>query len=195
MYAIVAPGISCVYTNWNDVERIKKLYPYPKWCKCRTEEEAHEWIRRNAYGHNLSAITKYGNTFSKLHVKVKYLIATDCIYYVVDCKHVGNLRIHSDDVLVEYKGSKIYIKLPNIYVSNESLAGHMSAVYNILTLLGPYLDVDIVLPYYSLFYALTVYSKGNNRYVQMVKTLISERLGEVSYSLKFENMIQEESDE
>lgn len=193
MYAIVAPGLSGVFANWSDVDRIRRLYPYPKWTKCATEEQAHEWLRRNTYGHGLSAITNYGNTLENLYIKVKYKIFTDCICYVLDCKHVGNIRLHNDDALIEYKGSKINIKLDNIYLSNESISGHMSAIYNILNMLGPYIDVDIELPYYSLFYALTGYSKGNNRYVQIVKSLIDDRLGEVAYSLKLENIVKEET--
>ena len=62
MYAVVAPGFSCVYSSWSDVERIKALYPYPKWCKCNTETEAQAWIKRNSYSNKLSSIYNYGNT-------------------------------------------------------------------------------------------------------------------------------------
>ena len=62
MYAVVAPGFSCVYSSWSDVERIKALYPYPKWCKCSTETEAQAWIKRNSYSNKLSSIYNYGNT-------------------------------------------------------------------------------------------------------------------------------------
>lgn len=188
MYAVVAPGISCVYTNWKDVERIKALYPYPKWIKCRTEEDAYEWLRRNTYGHGLSSIRNYGNTFKDLYVDVKYRIDTDCVFYILDCKRLGKMRLNIPDALIEYKGSKIYIKLLNIYLSNETIAGHMSVLHNLLTIVGPYVDLNVELPYYSIFYCLTVYSKGNNRYVQMVRSLIDERIGVVAYSLKMNNM-------
>jgi hypothetical protein len=193
MYAVVAPGFSCVYSNWADVERIKALYPYPKWIKCHSEEEARAWIKRNSYGKHLTGIYNYGNTFRSLYIDAKYKIGDGCIYYVLDCSKVGHIRIHTKDVFVEYKGSKIYIKLPNIYVSNETTAGHMSAIHNLLKILGDYVDVNIELPYYSLFYCLTVYSKGNNRPVQLVKNLIEQRLGAVALSLKMENFSEEES--
>lgn len=193
MYAVVAPGFSCVYTNWADVERVKALYPYPKWCKCRSEEEAHAWIKRNSYGKHLSRVYNYGNTLKDLYIDAKYKIGEDCIYYVLDCKHVGKIRIRAEDVFIEYKGSKIYIKLPDTYVSDETVAGHMSAIHNLLRIVGDYVDVNIELPYYSLFYCLTVYSRGNNRPVQLVKSLIDSRLGAVALSLKLENFSEEES--
>lgn len=192
MYAVVAPGMNCIYSNWADVERIKSLYPYPKWCKCSSEAEAQAWIKRNSYNSKLSRVYNYGNTFKDLYVDVKYRIASDCIYYVLDCKRIGRLRLHTEDILVEYKGNKIYVKLPNTLVSNETVAGHMSAIHNLLQIVGDYVDVNIELPYYSLFYCLTVYSKGNNRHIQLVKNLMNERLGAVALSLKLENFSEEE---
>ena len=192
MYAVVAPGFSNVYSSWYDVERIKKLYPYPKFCKVRNEAEAYEWIRRNSYGTGLSRVYNYGDTFSDLYIYVTYKIGPDCVYYVLDTSRIGNIRIHSSEALIEYKGDKIYIKYPNLFITNESIAGHMSIVYNLLILVGDYIDVNIELPYYSIFYALTSYSKGKCRSIQVVQDLISARLGAVAYSLKMENFSDEE---
>jgi len=192
MYAVVAPGFSSIYTNWSDVERIKALYPYPKWCKCSSEAEAYAWIKRNTYSRGLNSIYNYGNTLKDLYIDAKYKIGEDCIYYVLDCKRIGKIRVPSEDILVEYKGSKVYIKLPNTYVSNETVAGHMSAIHNLLILLGDYVDINIELPYYSLFYCLTVYSQGNSRPIQLVKNLIDNRLGAVALSLKMLNFSEEE---
>ena len=194
MYAVVAPGFSCIYTNWKDVERIKALYPYPKWCKCNSEEEARKWIDRNSYGKMLRSIYNYGNTFKNLYIDAKYQISTDCVYYILDCKRIGKLRIPADGILVEYRGSKIYIKLPNIRLSNESIAGHMSAVHNLLQMIGPYVDINLEVPYYSIYYCLAVYSRGNNRYVSMVRSLIDQRVGAVGVTLKLNNIISKEEE-
>ena len=193
MYAVVAPGFSCVYSNWADVERVKALYPYPKWCKCYSEEEAQAWIKRNSYGKHLSRVYNYGNSFPELNIYVRYHIGTDCVYYILDCSKVGSIRIHAPDALVEYKGSKIFVKLPNIKVSNETVAGHMSAIHNLLQIVGDYVDLNIELPYYSLFYCLTGYSRGNSRPITLVRQLIDRRLGAVALSLKLENFSKEES--
>ncbi len=192
MYAVVAPGFSNVYSNWKDVERIKKLYPYPKFAKFQNEEDAYKWIQRNQYGTSLSRIYNYGDTFDGLFLDAKYKIGEDCVYYVLDSSRIGNIRIHSEEALIEYKGQKIYIKYPNLKVNNESLVGHISIVYNLLSILGDYVDVNIELPYFSIFYALTSYSGGKVRAIQLTKDLISTRLGAVAYSLKMENFSAEE---
>lgn len=191
MYAIVAPGFSGVFTNWEDVERIRAFYPYPKWSKFYSEEDAHEWIRRNAYTSKSSYVYNYGDTFSNFHVDAKYRILKDCVLYRFDCKKVGNLRISVPNALVEYRGTTIYVKLNNTYLSDETVSGHMSAIHNLLSMLGDYVDVNIELPYYSLFYCLTVYSKGNNRSINLTKRLIESRLGAVAYSLNFGNLEEE----
>lgn len=191
MYAVVAPGFSCVYTNWADVERIKALYPYPKWYKCSNEEDAYRWIKRNTYGWTLHEVYNYGNTFKQLYVDAKYKIGKDCVFYVLDCSRVGRIRIHHPTALIEYKGDKIFIRLPNITLSEEAIAGHMSAIYNLLLIVGDYLDINITLPYYSLFYCLSSYTRGNSRPVMLVRELISNRLGAVAYSLKLEHLNEE----
>ena len=185
MYAVIAPGFSCIYTNWQDVERIKALYPYPKFCKCNTEAEAADWIQKNKYARRLDGVYNYGNTFDDFYVDVKYKIAPDCVYFVLDISRLGRLRLNIPDALIEYKGNKIYVKCPNIHVSNETLAGHLSVIYNILNMIGPYVDINLELEYYALYYALTIYSKGNNRSVSAVRKLLSERLGATAISLKF----------
>ena len=190
MYAVVAPGFASVYTNWKDVERIKALYPYPKFCKCNSEAEAVEWIQRNKYARNLDGVYNYGNTFKDFYVDAKYKIGQGCVYYVLDTKRLGRLRISAPYSLVEYKGFKIYIKCPNINVSNESLAGHLSVIYNLFNMIGPYIDVNIVLEHYALYYALTVYSKGNSRPVSLVRDLLNSRFGATSISLKFEKEVE-----
>lgn len=185
MYAVIAPGFSCIYTNWQDVERIKALYPYPKFCKCNTEAEAADWIQRNKYARRLDGIYNYGNTFENFYIDVKYKIAADCVYYTVDTSRIGRMRLDVPNALIEYKGNKIHMKCMNIHVSNETLAGHLSVIYNILQIVGPYVDVNLELEYYALYYALTIYSKGNNRSVAAVRNLLAERFGATAISLKF----------
>lgn len=193
MYAVVAPGFSCIYTNWESVERIKALYPYPKWTKVSTEEEAHEWIKRNKYGRHLNSIYNYGNTFDKFYINVHYRILNNYVYYVLDCSRVGDMRINNPGALVEYKGRKIYVKQTNMSVSNETVAGHMSALHNLLSFVGDYIDLNIELDYYSLYYCLTVYSRNRSRPIRIVKEAIKNRLGAVAFSLKLREFSDEEA--
>lgn len=188
MYAVVAPGFSCVYEDWHSVARIKALYPFPKWIKCETQEQAMEFIKRNTSSKRLTKIYNYGDTFHDLYVTMSYKIFEDCICYKVDASRVGNVRIPEDpSTLIEYKGDTIFIKVLNIRVSNEAISGHMSAIHGFLQMIGPYVDVNIVVDYYSIFYCLTSYSKGKNRSVSIVRELINSRLCKVAFTLQLED--------
>lgn len=187
MYAVVAPGFSSVYTNWKDVERIHALYPYCKWRKCSNELDAQEFIKRNTNNHIVKQLYNYGDTLRDLYIDAVYKIGKDCVYYIFYCQRVGNIRLHNDNALIEYKGSKIYVKIPNIYLSDKSIAGHMSAIHNMLQLLGEYVDVNITLPNFSVYYALTSYSRGNSRAITVTRDLIDRRLCNVAYTLRMRN--------
>lgn len=188
MYAVVAPGLSCIYTNWKEVERVKALYPYPKWAKFNNEEEAAQWLKRNTYGHGLRTVEAYGDVLPNLHVQAKYKIFDDRLCIVYDLSRVGNMRIAAEGCFVEYQGRTSKVMVPNIKLSDESISSHMVAVYNVLNILGNMLDVDIFLPYYSVYYCLTSYKGNKQRSIQTVQNLIQQRTGNVAFSVKFKEV-------
>ncbi len=188
MYVVVAPGISTVYTNWKDVERIKTLYPYPKWARVNSEQEAQEWLRRNSYGHGLHTVNKYGNTINNLYINVQYKIFPDYLAIVYDTSKVGKIRLPETRNLVAYIGDKIHVKVGDIFLSDESITGHMSAIFNVLNLVGDIIDINIELPNYSIFYSLTGYSKGNQRAISTVQEMIRNRQGAVSYTIQLKEL-------
>lgn len=184
IYAIVAPGYSLVTTDWSKVERVKALYPYPKWKKCVTEEEAQLFVRRNYVPRPVKLLYNYGDTFSDLYVTASYRIGKDCLYFEFDTQRVGRLRIPDQSVIVEYKGSMVYVKMPDIYLSETSLSSHMSAIYNLLNTLGPNVDVNIKVKYFAVYYAITSYSGTKVRTINVVKDFINSRLCKVAFTLE-----------
>ena len=189
MYAVVAPGLSCIYSNWKDVERVKELYPYPKWVKVQDEKQAEEWLKRNSYGHGLRTISKYGDILPNLYVSATYRIFENCVCIVYDTSKIGSIRVPNGDYLVEYKEDSIRVKIPEFYVSEESIAGHLSVVYNILDIIGEFVDIDITLPYYSIYYCLASYKGNKLRAAVILRDMIKQRMGSVSYSMKFKEVI------
>lgn len=184
MYAVVAPGLSCIYSNWVEVERVKALYPYPKWAKFESEVEAAAWLKRNTYGHGLRTINAYGDILPNLHVKAQYQMFDDCLCIVYDMSRVGDMRLRHSKALIEYHGRYVKVKLPDTYLSDESISSHMVAIYNTLWTLGDYLDIDIYIPHYAVYYCLTSY-KGSQRSIQTVKNLIQQRSGNVAFTMNF----------
>ena len=187
MYAVVAPGVSGVYYNWKDVERIHALYPFAKWQKCFNERDAREFIKRNTNKHTVKQLYNYGDTLSDLYVNAKYKIGKDCLFFVLDTSRIGRLRVREDGLLVEYKGSKIYIRMPNVYLSDLTIASHMSAIHNLLELVGPLVDLNIELPNFSIFYALTAYKGNRSRAISSVQEAVQRRICKVAYTLHLRN--------
>lgn len=184
IYAVVAPGFSLVTQDWAQVERVKALYPFPKWAKCYSEEEASLFVKKNYVDKPVRVINNYGDTFRELYVDASYQIRPDSVCYVFDVSRVGQLRVNSENLIVEYGAGKIYARLPNIYLSEESIGGHMSAIYNLLTILGDYIDVNIHINYFSVFYALTHYKGGRVRSISVTKDLIDSRSCKCAFTLR-----------
>lgn len=184
IYAVVAPGYSLITKDWSQVERARALYPYPKWKKCYTEEEAKHFVKVNHVSNPVRLIRNYGDTFKELYVDASYSIRPDSVCYVFDVSKIGRLRINSDNLIVEYGAGKIYARLPNIYLSEEALGSHMSAIYNMLRILGDYVDVNIHVKYFSIFYALTNYSGEKVRSISVTKDLINSRVCKCAFTLE-----------
>lgn len=184
MYAVVAPGLQGVYTNWKDVERISALHPYAKWCKCYTEEDAQKFIKRNINHHTVKQLYNYGDTFNNMYIDAKYRIRDSCLYIVLNTSRVGNLRIPDDNCIVAYSGSNVYIRVPEMYLSDKTIDSHMSAILCLLNIVGEFVDINIELPNFSVFYALTKYSRDSVRTIKTVQSTIKSRLCRVSFTLE-----------
>lgn len=184
MYVVVAPGFASICKTWSEVERIKKIYFYPKFAKVNSEEEAQQFIKRNTMTHFVTSVYNYGNVLDALHVKVHYRIAENCIYAKVDTSKIGAVKFMCHDELVEYHGDFTYIRINNIHLSDETIASHLSAICNILAFLGDWLDVQLYLPNFSIYYALTGYTGSRLQAAKFTRDFIKRRKGNVSYSLE-----------
>lgn len=184
MYAITAPGYSSIVTNYKEVEKIKAIYPYAKFAKFTREEDAQLFLKRNSNPHEFANLFNYGNTFDKFFIYAKYRILNDGVYYVLDLTRIGSVRIFAKDAIIEYKGYKTYVKMGNVNISDKSISGHLTAIYNLLEIIGENFDVNIEIPNFSVFYALTAYSKGNSRAVNLTRKMIQERICEVAFTLR-----------
>lgn len=184
IYAIVAPGYKLITKDWNKVERVKALYPYPKWKKCYSEEEAQVFIQKNYIPTPVKLLYNYGETFKDLYINASYRIGNGCLFFEFNTEKVGRLKLSGQDKIVEYSGKMVYVKMPNIYLSEVSISSHMSAVYNLLRTLGPNVDVNIRIPYFAVYYALTSYSGKKVRSIDITREYINSRLCKVAFTLE-----------
>ncbi len=182
-YAVVAPEFSAIYTEWAMVERAHVFYPYIRWKKLYTREQAEQFIQRNKCSAKVN-MYNYGDTFPDMYITVSYEILENAVRYTIDTRKMGQIRVYNPDYLIEYGADKIVATLPNIMLSDSSISSHMSVVYNLLLLVGEYVDVNLIVPNYSIFYALAYYKKSTNRSVAYVKDYINGRACKVGYTLR-----------
>lgn len=184
-YAVVVPGISNVFNNWNDVANLITLYPHPKYRKFKTTEECWEFVKRYTNKRIYHDLNKYGDTFNNLYVSMEYFIQEDKVYYNFHTKKIGYISIEPRDenVTIANRNGTIKAILHNIYLNDDVISNHLIAIWHGLMIIGDLVDIDVKVPDHSIFYALMTYT-GENKTIKRVRTYIDERAAKVSVSMK-----------
>ena len=191
-YGVVAPGIRAVYEDFSSVKRIMALYPYPKFRKFKTDEDAWNFVKRYQNKHVYAGISKYGDTFDTHYVKMEYFIGKNALYYNFRTSKIGYIKVISNKAVIQNRTNLIMARVDNISLNSEMITAHLIAIYHGLQLLGDFIDVDVSVPAHSIFYTLMTYS-GYNKVILRVLEQIRNRLGKLSVSLP--DMGEEDYDE
>jgi hypothetical protein len=184
-YGYVGPGIKGVSQDYRAIEKLKAVYPYLKFRKHYSEEQAWLFIGRQGKRQVLENIIKYGNIFNNHYVTVEYFITEDSIYYNILTKRLGYIKLVTDDenVHVENRTELIKVRLSDIYLNKEFISAHAIAIYHILKLLGSYVDVELKVPDHSIYYMLSSYT-GNKSSLLRVLKYIDSRKGKIAITVK-----------
>lgn len=183
MYAVVAPGLKGVYEDYSMIERILSLYPYTKFRKFDTEAECWEFINRNENKHKIEEITNFGDTFDKHRVIMEYFINNSTLYFNFNTKNLGTLRLINDRAIIENRNGLIKAQINNVVVDSEKIQGHIIAIYQGIKLLGDFIDVEVIVPDHSIFYAIRSYT-GTDRTIKRLQDYLRTRQGKVSVTLR-----------
>ena len=60
-YAFIAGSIATVFNNWEAVDKIYRLYPYPVFRKFLSEEDAWNYVNTHKVSSNVISVTAYGD--------------------------------------------------------------------------------------------------------------------------------------
>lgn len=183
MYAVVAPGLKGIYEDPKVIDNILALYPYTKFRKLSTEEECWAFLERYENNHGIDEIRDFGDTFDNHHVVMEYFIHKQNLYFNYDTSKLGTLRIVKESAVIENRTNLIKAMIPNVIVDSNTIGGHVIAIYNGIKLLGDFVDVEVVVPDHSIFYAIRSYT-GNSRTIARLKDYLKTRLGKVSVTLR-----------
>lgn len=192
-YAIVGPGLKTVSKDWKRIEELSKIFPYCKYRKFPTEEACWRFIAENARSYSDLSLYKYGNTFERPFIRFKYFMKDNKAYFTFNKEHFGTIRLITDeDCLVEYQQKCVTVLYTNGEEYNPDLILHHLQVIQLgVEMLGDFVDVDIVVPNYSIYYALTIYS-GDNDDIKFIIDLLKSRMGQYSITLNNKKVILDE---
>lgn len=186
MYAFIANGIQTICQSQRQLEILIALYPYPKFQKCSTAEEARKWLRSNQRFFQSTKFSNYGDTALNGYATVTYEIQKDSIFYVVDTTKIGFLRVLSaEDILIDSRKNMLNITYLNMKLNNDLIAHHVIAIRKILRILGKIIDINLCVPDVSIYLAITKYS-GSNYIIKGAQHDIAERLGAVAVTIEEE---------
>lgn len=189
MYAIVANGISKIVKTQREVELYAAIYPYPKFRKVSTEEEGYRFLRENSRKYNSLQHLSYGNLGVTGYMRIEYFIMDDGIYYNLYTEKLGFVKIKSQKgVKIDCRKDLIKVIVTDTRLNDFDVHQHLIAIKRILTIVGNYVNVDIIVPDISIFLAITQY-KGNDYRVAGLRKLLATRLGSHGITVKQEIVI------
>lgn len=187
MYAFIANGYKGIIDSKESLEVLASIYPYPKWKKCFSYEEACNFLDRNKRRDYSEKIRVYGDTDKKYgFCTVSYVIDDMDLYCSIDTSKVGYIRIDTKkmkDIVVDNRPTMINLSVRNIRFNDSLISDHCAAITTLLCIIGEFVDVNIVVPDVSIYLALTQYT-GKSYIINECRETIKTRLGGVSYTIK-----------
>ncbi len=187
MYAFISNEYRTTVNSQRQLDFLLSIYSYPKFKKCDSMVEARQWFAEQDRAFIKNTDIKYGHKDNAAYVSIEYFIADNNVYYNVRTDNFGYIRFYDlpDNVKQSVSYDLIKLKLCNIVLNDVMISHHCIAIENILKILGPYMNVELVLPDISVYLACVKYT-GKNFAIRRVKRVIGERLGEVYYKIKYE---------
>lgn len=185
MYAFIADEYKTVVSTQRQLDFLLGIYNKPKFKKVDTIAEAKKFWSENEKSTISSDVIRYGGANKFSYITVEYFIADNNIYVNLRTKHFGFVKLSNlpNNVKQEVSFDLIKLKICNVILDNSLIAHHCLAICNIIRLLGPYMNLEIILPDISVFLALTKYT-GKNPMIKKTKNELGSRFGYTYYTIK-----------
>lgn len=186
MYVFIANGYKGIIESKQVLDVMASIYPYPKFRKVRTKQDALNFLSRYDRGEVQPNFDTYGDTDKYYgYAKIDYVIDKDDLFVTIDTSKVGFIRICNStmlDTVIDNRPTMIRIRISGIKLNEDLISDHCVAITTILELLGGFVDVNIIIPDISIYLALTRYS-GDNYIIKECQEVIRNRLGGVSLTI------------
>ena len=179
-YGIAGPGVRAVFRDWKRVEDIAAIIPYCSYRKFDTESAAWDFVNRHGKKEFTGHLYKYGDTFDAPYLTLRYLIHDNTAYYSINTKHFGNIRI---DEPAQYRAHLVLVKKKFERLNPDNIQDNVDVIVGGVQLFAPFIDIDIIVPDHSIFYACTSYN-GNDSRIKAAQEYLNNRIARVSYTME-----------
>jgi hypothetical protein len=194
-YGFVTRQRCLVTQSWPTVRNLVLAYPYASFRKFRYEEAAWDFVSRKhrAWTKSGSAsIQNFGETIQELTADASFHITPDAVYCNVVLPDSLNVRVVSqeENISVSCRRDLIMICNKQLTLKADSLRDRAVAMHSLLRLLGPFVDVNILVPDMSTFFIFQYKGTKVREYVKLLE-LVNARSGKVGLSVMNRQYVKE----
>lgn len=185
MYAFISNEYRTIVYTQRQLDFLISIYSYPQFKKVNSEYEAKQWFVEKDRSFIRNTKVRYGRKDKVSYISVEHFIANENIYYNIDTSKFGLIKFEEipRNAVQDVRFDLIKLKLKNVVLDDTLIAHHCIAISNILKILGPYPNVELILPDISVYLACTKYT-GKNFVIQKTKREINDRYGDTYYVIK-----------
>lgn len=198
-YGLVNREKGWVTEKWPEARDWMAIRPYSSCRKFKLEEDAWAFVHKKQNritGDRVCSIRRFGNTNEKFLFEVSYFILEDGTVYA-NIKRPNNVKVRivtedeDTNVTVRYTSTMIVLIIYKLDLNRDSVKHQAIALYHVLRLLGPLVDVDLEVKDLSLFHVIFHYSGNRVREYMKLRKIIADRVGGVSVSVESRQHISE----
>lgn len=185
MYAFVSNEYRGIVNTQRKLDFLMSIYSYPKFKKIQFPEEATKFFAQCDRDYIHGDIKHYGRRDEVGYVRIEYFIDGKNLFYNVYTDKFGFIKLSQVPANVKQDASYdlLKIKICNVNLDDTLIAHHCIAIQNILRLLDPYMNVELVLPDISIYLACTKYT-GKNFAIQNTISMIKNRYGNTYFTVR-----------
>lgn len=182
LYAVIIPdGEKRICTSWAEAEQLISTSCFAIYRKFFNYDAALKFLTTREARKTLSRLKGFGDILSNCHLKINYMFDSNSIYINIDRSLLPNVTLSSrDDLCINYSRNIIAIK-ENLVLSRDKLSPHIIIINEILEIVGDFIDIELFIPYNSIYYVLEKYN-GTNIKIRSIQDRIKSRRGNIAYT-------------
>lgn len=185
-YGFVTRQRYLVTQNWDEVKALIVSYPYASFRKFSSKTAAWEFVEsKYRMGPKAtSSIRNFGETIPEFSADLSFFITSDALFCNIVLPNNMQVKVisTSPNISVSSRGNLIMICNKQLRLRSDSLRDRAVALHSLLRLIGPILDVNILVPDMSTFYLFQYRGSSVLEYVKL-RELVNSRLGKVGLTV------------